>query len=113
MAVITEILDKLLERTNQDKVIWKSTVDERAYITVIGKNSVVIQPDDRLYGIEMRVLDEQGREIDRLQFGGASSALVQTQLSDLFYKARNLALGVGSQLDKMLQELEVDSYLTC
>lgn len=109
MAEITDILTKLLERTIQDKVIWKTAVDERAFITVVGENSVVIQQDDRPSGIEMRILDHQGREIDRLQFGGASSALVQTQLSDLFYKARNLALGVGSQLDKMLQELEVDT----
>lgn len=109
MAEITDILTKLLERTIQDKVNWKSAFDERAYITVIGENSVVIQQDDRPNGIEMRILDRQGREIERIQFGGAPSALVQTQLSDLFYKARNLALGVGIQLDKMLQELEVDS----
>lgn len=109
MAEITDILTKLLERTNQDKVNWKSAINERAYITVIGENSVVIQQDDRLYGIEMRILDDQGREIDRLQFEGAASALVQTQLNELFYRARNLALGVGNQLDKMLQELEVDA----
>ena len=109
MAQISEILLKLLERTNQDKVIWKSTVDDRAFITVIGKNSVVIQQDDRLYDIEMRVLDQQGREIDRLQFEGAASATVQSQLRDLYHKARRLALGVDSQLDKLLQELEVDA----
>ena len=108
MAQISEILLKLLERTNQDKVIWKSTVDERAYVTVIGKNSVVIQQDHRIYGIEMKVLDQQGREIDQLQFEGAASATVQSQLNDLYHQARRLALGVDGQLDKMLQELEVD-----
>ena len=107
MAQISEILLKLLERTDQDKVIWKSTVDERAYITVIGENSVIIQEDHRPFGFEMRVLDEQGREIDWLQFEQAAS--VQSPLRDLYHKARRLALGVDSQLDKMLQELEVDS----
>ncbi len=108
MAQISEILLKLLERTNQDKVIWKSTVDERAYITVIGNNSVVIQQDHRPYGFEMRILDEQGREIDRLQYDGATSATEQSHLRDLYHQARRLALGVDSQLDSLLQELEAD-----
>ena len=109
MAEISEILLKLLERTNQDKVVWKTTVDERAFITVVGENSVVVQQDDRLYGIEMRILDQQGREIDRLQFEGTASAPVQSQLRDLYHQARRLALGVDSQLDKLLQELEADT----
>ena len=109
MAEITAILDKLLERTNQDKVVWKSTADERTYVAVIGKNSVVVQKDHRLFGFEMRILDQQGREIDQLQFEGAPGANVQSQLRDLYHQARRLALGVDNQLDKMLQELEIDS----
>ena len=109
MAVITEILDKLLERTNQDKVIWKSTADERAYLAVIGKNSVVVQQDHRLFGFEMRILDQKGREIDQLIFEGATGATVQSQLRDLYHQARRLALGVDSQLDSLLQEIEADT----
>ena len=109
MAQISEILLKLLERTNQDKVIWKSTVDERAYVTVIGKNSVIIQQDHRPFGFEMRILDEQGRELDRLHYEHTHSSAAQFQLQELFYKARNLALGVDNQLDELLQELEVDA----
>lgn len=107
MARISDILLKLLDRTEQEKIIWKSTVDERAFITVIGKNSVIIQQDQRPFGFEMRVLDEQGREIDRLLFEQAES--VQPPLRDLFDKARRMALGVDDQLDKLLHELEVDA----
>ena len=64
MAEISDILTRLLERTDQDKVIWKSTVDERAFIAALGKNSVVVQQDYRVLGFEMRILDQQGREID-------------------------------------------------
>lgn len=106
MAEISDILTRLLERTDQDKVIWKSTVDERAFIAAFGKNSVVIQQDQRPFGFEMRILDHQGREIEQLQFEGAPSASIQSQLRDLYHKARRLALGVDSQLDSLLKELE-------
>ena len=114
MADVTDILTKLLERTNQDKVSWQSTVDESTFLAVVGNTSVAINEEYGDYGhlqYVLKILNQEGREIERLgsntpnKYGETSYA----ELSELYMMARRLALGVDSQLDKLLQELEVDT----
>ena len=107
MAEISDILIKLLERTNQDKVTWKHTSDERIFIAVLGKASVMIR-EDRNYDLLLRILNPDGREIDTLDSGTALGRQWAGQLSELYTKARRIALGGDKLLDELLKELEAD-----
>lgn len=106
MAEITDVIAKLIERTDQGKVPWKPAADEQTFIAVIGDASVTVSKDTVL-GAGMRVLDKSGREIYALgaifrQLDGKESG----DLLQLHEKARRYALGVDRQLDELLAELE-------
>ena len=65
MAEISDILTKLIERTNQDKVSWLTTADDRAFIAVLGNASVMVLQDSSEYLI-LKILNAEGREIEQL-----------------------------------------------
>ena len=114
MAEISDILTKLLERTNQDRISWQTTADEKTFLAVLGSSSVSIDEDysrsgGRVY--VLKVLNQEGREIERISSKIPLAEDVNTsnrELSELYIKARRVALGVDSQLDSLLQELEAD-----
>lgn len=113
MAEVTDILTKLLERTNQDKVSWQSTVDESTFLAVLGNTSVSIDEEYGDYGqlqYVFKILNQEGREIERLGSNtlNTSGESSHDELSELYIKARRVALGVDGQLDNLLQELEAD-----
>ena len=108
MAEISDILITLLERTRQDKVSWQTTADESAFVAVLGKASVSIE-DDYNVGMTLRILNQEGREIESV--GGHQPSVRPTleqldQLRDIYTMARRIALGVDSQLDDLLKELQ-------
>ena len=107
MAETSDILIRLLERTNQDKVNWKPTSDEQTFIAVLGKASVMILRDD-LNDTVLRILNPDGREIETLDTATPAARQWVGQLRELYTKARRIALGVDSQLDELLRELETD-----
>lgn len=110
MAEISDILTTLLERTRQDKISWQSTADDSAFLAVVGKGSVMII-EDQLYEniFVLRILNSEGREIESMA-GGSRSAQTNleegVQLRELYSMARRIALGVDSQLDDLLKELQ-------
>jgi hypothetical protein len=106
MAEISDILTKI-ERTNQDKVSWQTTADDRAFIAVLGNASVMVLQDSSEYLI-LKILNAEGREIEQLDTGVGVGTDWRGELEDLYTKARRIALGVDSQLDSLLQELESD-----
>ncbi len=114
MAEISDILTKLLERTNQDRISWQTTADDQTFLAVLGNSSVSIDEDyDRYGGIVyvLKILNKEGREIERINSNTSSDEHGNTwrsELSELYIKARRVALGVDSQLDSLLQELEAD-----
>lgn len=107
MAEITDVLTKLVERTGQNKVGWKPTADEKTFMALIGDNSVTISSPKGLYvpDVVLRVLDKDGREIDRLD-STAKGGELTPELRQLFEKARSVALSVPKELDELLKELE-------
>lgn len=109
MAEITDILTTLLERTRQDKVGWQATADESTFVAVLGKASVAIE-DIRYDGmIVLRILNQEGIEIESMVGVGASTKTTQEedeQLKELYSKARRVALSVDSQLEDLMKELE-------
>jgi hypothetical protein len=106
MADVTEILTKLLERTNQDRVWWQTTADEDMFVATFGNISVSItkDPEGNTY---LQILNKSGMEIERLTSWGESKDL-RPELVELHRKAKRIALGTDSQLNELLRVLEDD-----
>ena len=107
MAEITQVLVKLLESTDSGKVDWKPTVSDQEFAASIGSNSVLILRESG--ATALTILDSSGREIERVGswFGiGKENSL---ELSELYDRARRIALDVESQLEELLNALESES----
>lgn len=107
MADVADILSTLLERTNQDRIRWQTTADDETFLVVLGNSSVSISEGSvgsypKQY--TLKILNQDGREIERMD--SVQPSPYDYLLSDLYLKARRVALGVDSQLDTLLQELE-------
>ena len=112
MAEISDVLTKLLERTEQEKLSWQSTDDDSTFRADLDKASVTIEKDvfDDLFSL--RIHNLEGREIESLVGGGRSTVTTpheDQQLRELYDKARRIALGVDTQLEDLLKELEADA----
>ena len=107
MAEVSDILAKLLERTNQNKVSWQTTVDDDAFIAVLGNASVRIHVDQYSDTI-LKILNNEGREIEQIDSGVDDGSQWKSELNALYLKARRIALGVDSELDELLRELEAE-----
>ena len=108
MAEIADIISKLLERTNEGKVSWRTSVDENTFTAVVGKTSTLVygygDPRSR-QEVQLRILNSEGREIERYDTKTEFDQLIELDLVELFTKARRVALGVDSQLDELLKAL--------
>ncbi len=109
MAEVTDIITKLLERTNENKVSWQTTADEDTFIAVVGNTSTLVygygDPRSR-QEVQFRILNSEGREIERYDTKTEFDQLIEVDLVELFTKARRVALGVDSQLDELLKALD-------
>jgi hypothetical protein len=114
MAETVEVLNKLFEHTRKGKLSWRTSAGERTFIAVIGNNSVIISSPDPPE-VVLTILDKSGRELDRLDSRsfrgpvGTMSGQHRSTLEQLYGIARNLALGVPSQLDELLKQLEAST----
>ncbi|MCH7620406.1 MAG: hypothetical protein IH870_00745 [Chloroflexi bacterium] len=104
MAEVTEILNKLLERTKDNRVVWKSTPAPQTFVAVIGKNSVIIQLDNSDQPI-FRVNNKTGETIDSMTRRNYPGIGWQDQLRELHELARRMALEVDNELDELLKAL--------
>ena len=114
MAEVTDIITKLLERTNENKVSWQTTADEDTFIAVVGDTSTLVSAYEGRLGkqeVRFRILNREGREIERydtsftiLNFERLKD--IDNSLAQLYAKARRFALGVEDQLDELLKALE-------
>ena len=109
MAEIADIITKLLERTNEGKVSWRTSVDEKTFTAVVGSTSTLVSARDdalRNQQVQFRILDRQGREIERYDTLHQYEAEIGACLRELYTKAKRVALGVEDQLDELLKALE-------
>lgn len=113
MAEISQILTTLLERTRQNKISWQTTADDYVYLAVFGKASVMIREGESdLPFLEidkpvvLTILNTDGHEIERMTGGSIPGLGTEPQLRELYTMARRVALGVDSQLDDLLKELQ-------
>ena len=110
MAEIADIISKLLERSNEGKVSWKTSVDEKTFTAVVGSTSTLVSARDDALGnqqVQFRILDKQGREIERYDTLHQYDTEIGASLRELYTKAKRVALEVDDQLDELLKALEV------
>ena len=105
MAAVNDVLNKLLEKTNENKIPWDTTADEDAFVAPLGNVSVMVdswEVSSQKYYI-MRILNNMGTVIESLD---SDEGQVYPVLEDLYVKARRVALGTDSQLDELLTHLD-------
>ena len=105
MAEITEVLEKLVQRTKEGKVPWKLTSVEQTFVAVVGNNSTMISIDERPYPV-LKILDSAGVEIEMLDGKMSSNRVWRPALTELHQQARRTARAVGETLNELLEELE-------
>lgn len=109
MADVNEVIDKLLERTNQNKIGWKATVTENTFIAVIGNLGVSIwlpRPASVDAIVQFRVLDKTGQVVQELNADPIGNGATYYKLREIHQKAGRTALTDESRLDELLAELE-------
>ena len=110
MADMAEVIDKLLQRTLQNKIRWKPTAVETSFAAVVGSFSAIISLHEDPWDIDMeprlRILDSAGKEIDRYDASIVGASQVTSyKLGSLYKSARRVALNVDQQLDGLLGDL--------
>ena len=109
MADINVIIDKLLERTKQDKINWRPTLPENTFLAVIGKLGVSIAlPNLSTFDsiVRFRVVDQTGQLVKEINADRINDAAIYYKLREIHQQARLAALGDESHLDELLAELE-------
>ena len=102
MAEVTDILQRVLERTRRDLLPWSVTSDEFTFVTYLSNTSITIQ--DSPFALVFRVLNSTGTEIERLESGEGAGPWIE-QAAELYRLAKRISLGVDSQLNDILEEL--------
>lgn len=109
MAEISEILTTLVDRTNENKVLWQTTTNEDTFVALVGSLSVMINPvatNRGGRGWRLEILNNEGRVIETLNSLTDDGSIWEEELQELYIKARRVALGTDSQLQGLLDELE-------
>ena len=97
MVEMSDIVSKLVERTEQDMVPWKATADDATFAASFGNLSVLISS----YGgaTRLSVHNEKGTEIDR------SESPPYRILDRLHGLAKRQALGTDEKLAELMEAL--------
>lgn len=108
MVDVKEIIAKLLEKTNENKINWRPTPTSSTFAAVIGDWSVslAVSVNVRESSMSLRIHDGTGQFLEGLNATQASDPATFRQLRELHQKAKRNALGIDVQLEGLLAELE-------
>ena len=106
MAEVAEIIPKLVDRTDQNRINWRQTPSEGTFGARIGNWSVTISAPAVLSGIilNLRVYDQEGKFLDEVR--ASTGTELHRSLSQLYEKAKRSALGIDRQLEGLMAELD-------
>ncbi len=108
MAGMNEIAVKLMERTRERRIPWKTSVNPNFFSAVIGNLSVMISSQADTANrtlIKLAIFDEKGTELEFLQYRGGFDDENEL-LVRLFQAAKRSAQGVDERLNELLTTLE-------
>ena len=106
MAEVAEIIPKLVDRTDQNRINWRQTPSEGTFGANIGSWSVTISTTRVTLGVAfgLRVYDQEGKFLDEVR--ASTGTELHRSLSQLHEKAKRSALGIDRQLEGLMAELD-------
>ena len=108
MVEMSDIIDKLAEGTQQNRVPWKTAASDKSFFAVFGNQSVLISSES--IGVhtttKLFVLDEKGDEIDRAEYDSHISNGKYPQLRELYQVAKRRAIGADRKLAELIAQIE-------
>ena len=120
MADMKDVIERLIERTQEQRVPWKTTSDEDAFAAAIGDMSVMVssqmlrrpRQESMLEPMSLRiaVLDERWHEIASFEANRYSSRDYQ-RLYSLWQSAKMSATGAYPRLDEFLDALDAATQI--
>jgi len=110
---IALLVERLHERTLNNRLLWEKTVDVGVYQVVSGVHSIhVAKREDRdswgnLIGHDfaLEIYDEEGTLIEEIGAKDLEASALE-KLKELYELARRQAMGVDKIIDSLLSELE-------
>ena len=109
MAKIEDVVDRLVEQTDNNRVNWLPGVRSNTVIAAIGNMGVSISsPSEADLGSAMalRITDQNGEIIQVLYADRVDRPHVHVKLERIYSKAREIVSGNDPRLDELLEELE-------
>jgi hypothetical protein len=109
MVAIEKVVKKLIERTEQDRILWQSTVTANTFIAVVGKWSLTVSLPRSATGnsrARLRISDWEGQPIEEFSAPTAVNSSLAQLLYELHQTAKRSALGSDTQLEDLMAELD-------
>ena len=108
MVEMSDIIDKLAEGTQQNRVPWKTAASDKSFLAIFGNQSVLLSTES--VGVHIKttlyVLDERGDEIDRAEYDSHISNGKYPQLRELYQVAKRRAIGADRKLAELIARIE-------
>ena len=121
IAKFNLILEKLIDRTQEGKIIWSETADPEVFITNVDTIGVIVKRSNMGWGgsesFKVEILNSDGMMADEVPTNGAMRARRETpdksaasKLNDsiklLHTLARRSALNADATLDDLVHQLD-------
>ena len=108
MVEMSDIIDKLAEGTQQNRVPWKTAASDKSFLAVFRNQSVLLSTES--VGVHIKttlyVLDERGDEIDRAEYDSHIANGKYPQLRELYQVAKRRAIGADRKLAELIADIE-------
>ena len=108
MANISDVIEKLLEKTEQNRINWKPTAAANTFAATIGSLGVSISvPRQTLADslVRLQVFNESGRIVQECIADSIDQPHDHGKLMKIHSKASQIASGNDPRLDELLSEL--------
>ena len=104
MVEMSEVIDKLIVRSGEGRVPWKTALGESSFSATFGNLAVLVSSRHSMGGniIRLSVLNEKGTEITFIE----NPTKEQPQLDSLFQSAKRTALCADQKLAELMDLLD-------
>ena len=108
MAKIEDVVDRLVEQTENNRVSWLPGIRANTFIASIGNMGVSISSLRETHivsSLALRITNQNGETIQVLYADNVDRPHMHIKLLKIYAKAREIASGNDPRLDELLSEL--------